>query len=463
MVGSDVAVDRRDASAGGLGGAAAESSSQPRDGLSGLKGEQGSRASQEPQQALSTEELAVVGSAWEPMRLPIYRAFWLVALMSNFGTWVHEVGAAWLMMTLDPSPVMVSAVRACLALPVFLFSLPVGVLADRMDRRRLMIVTQIGLLVVATTMGLLAAAEAISPLGLLGLTFAMGVGMCCHVPTWQALLPEIVPRRMIPAAVGLGSISFNLARSLGPAIGGLLVATLGAAAAFFFNALSFLGVIAVLLFWRRPTNSWADSARQGSFGFQLVDGLKEVLGRSELRMVFAHLMMFLMPASCLWALLPLLVRTQLGWQASGLGLVIGLFGAGAVAAAAVIPTVRSRFGSHRLVLGGFLLFGLMCGLLAMNPPRWLYLAMFPVLGGVWMGVLTTLNATCQLQLPDAYRARGMSIYLMTFSISMAIGATGAGWLAQFFGLEVSLAVAALGLWAAALVGLGLPLPRLRTG
>lgn len=419
-------------------------------------------AAEGPAPPLATEELAFSGSAWEPLGLPIYRAFWLVALMSNFGTWVHEVGAAWLMMTLDPSPVMVSAVRACLALPVFLFSLPVGVLADRMDRRRLMLLTQVGLLVVATTMGLLAAAEAISPLGLLGLTFAMGVGMCCHVPTWQALLPEIVPRRMIPAAVGLGSISFNLARSLGPAIGGLLVATLGAAAAFFFNALSFLGVIGVLLSWRRPSRSWTATPPHGSFGFQLVDGLREVLGRSELRMVLAHLMLFLMPASSLWALLPLLVRTQLGWQASGLGLVIGLFGAGAVAAAAVIPTLRGRLGSHRLVLAGFVVFGLMCGLLAINPPPWIYLAMFPVLGGVWMGVLTTLNATCQLHLPDAYRARGMSIYLMTFSISMALGATGAGWLAQFFGLEVALAVAAAGLGGAALIGLGLPLPRLRT-
>lgn len=379
-------------------------------------------------------------SPWEPLRQPLFRTFWIASLFSNLGTWVHEVGAAWLMTTLDSSPLMVSAVRTSMALPMLLLALPAGVLADRVDRRRLLIATQCGLLVVAFTLAGLTYTGAIGPLGLLVLTALTGVGMVVHAPTWQAVIPEIVPRRSIPAAVSLGSVSFNLARSVGPAAGGVIVAAFGSWAAFGLNGLSFFVIITVLLLWRRATPEGPPPEK--SAGAALLTGLRFVVGTPTMRHVLARNILFVVPASSLWSLLPLVARNHLNWEARGFGSMVTLIGAGAVLAAAVLPRLRNRFGSDSVIVAtGIIAAGCLAAVAVAKRP-WIDLPLMIPLGAAWMMTLTTLNATAQMTLPSHLRARGMSAYLSVFAGSMAAGSLLWGSIARTSDVSTALLAAA---------------------
>jgi len=186
-----------------------------------------------------------------PLRQPLFRALWIATLVSNIGTWVHEVGAGWLMVTLDPHPLMVSLVQAATALPIFLLALPGGALSDIVDRRRYLIYTQIWMLVVVLALAASTALGWINAWGLLVFTFALACGAALNTPAWAATLPEIVPRAQLQSAIALNSLGINLARAVGPALAGVLVAAAGPQAAFLLNAVSFIGVIVVLLRWPR--------------------------------------------------------------------------------------------------------------------------------------------------------------------------------------------------------------------
>ena len=190
-------------------------------------------------------------SAWSPLRRGLFRILWIASVVSNLGTWIQNVGAAWLMTSLTPSPGMVAAIQAASSLPLFLLALPAGALADVVDRRRLLIFTQAWMLVAAGALGVLAVMGAATPWALLAFTFLLGLGSALNGPAWQAITPELVPRAELPAAVALGSISFNLSRAVGPALGGAIVAGAGAGTAFLVNAASFLAVIVVIYRWRR--------------------------------------------------------------------------------------------------------------------------------------------------------------------------------------------------------------------
>ena len=180
-------------------------------------------------------------SAWAPLGNPVYRSFWIASLVSNLGTWMHEIGSGWLMTELDASPLMVSSVRTAMATPIVLLAIPAGVLADRVDRRRLLLGTQTLMLVTTAIMAAMTATGVIASWSLLAMTFVMGIGLTLHAPTWQASIPELVPRVQLSRAIALGSISFNLARAVGPALAGLLVAMTGSWIAFSINAVSFAG------------------------------------------------------------------------------------------------------------------------------------------------------------------------------------------------------------------------------
>ncbi|HEX6203662.1 MAG TPA: MFS transporter, partial [Thermoanaerobaculia bacterium] len=194
-------------------------------------------------------------SAWSPLALPLFRSLWLATLASNLGTWLQNVGAAWLMTELTTSPVLVALVQAATSLPMFLLALPAGALADVYDRRRLLLLAQGWMLVVAALLAALTLAGTMTPWLLLAATFALGLGAAVNQPAWQAIIPELVPREELAPAVALGSVGFNLARAAGPALGGAIVATAGPGANFLLNALSFLGVIVVLFRWRRPVEA----------------------------------------------------------------------------------------------------------------------------------------------------------------------------------------------------------------
>lgn len=380
----------------------------------------------------------VDGSAWAPLRLPLFRAFWLASLASNFGTWIHEIGAGWLMTSLTTSPEMVSYVRTSMALPIVVLAIPAGVFADRVDRRRLLLVTQLVMFATTATLASLTLAGAITPWFLLSLTFVIGLGMVLHVPTWQASMPELVPRPQLSRAVALGSISFNLARALGPATGGVLIATFGVWSAFAANAISFLGVIFVLTRWRRTQT---ESSRGQTFRKSLTQGLWYVLHKRTMRHVLLGVALFVGPASVLWALVPLVTRERLGWGPDGFGVLVGTIGVGAVIAAANLSRVQRRLGSDGAVAVSMWAYAVGLAILATFTSVVPVILATLVMGGGWMMALTTLNATAQVTLPRQLRARGMGCYLTAMATSMAVGSLIWGRVAAMTDLPTALGIA----------------------
>ncbi len=256
-------------------------------------------------------------SAWAPLRHPLYRALWTAQLVSNIGTWMQNVGAVWLMGSLGGSPAQVALVQSAVTLPVFLTALPAGALADIVDRRRLLLCTQSWMLLSAGALAVLTRLDAVTPEVLLALVFSLGLGTAVNMPAWQAIQPELVPRREFPQAVVLGSASMNIGRAVGPAIGGLLVAGVGTEAVFALNALSFLGIVVVLFTWRRersesemPTERLAGAVRAGLRYGRNSPALRAVLIRSAT---------FMIAGSSFLALLPVVARSDLDMSAAGFG------------------------------------------------------------------------------------------------------------------------------------------------
>ncbi|QEF96159.1 enterobactin exporter EntS [Stieleria maiorica] len=358
------------------------------------------------------------GSPWMPLRNPVYRSFWIASFVSNLGTWMHEIGAGWLMTELDASPQMVSAVRTAMATPIVLLAIPAGVLADRVDRRGLLLATQVLMLLTAASLAALTAAGVMTSWLLLGLTFLIGLGLTLHVPTWQASIPELVPRAQLSRAIALGSINFNLARSAGPAIAGALVAIAGAWIAFSFNAVSFAGVIVVLLLWRRQRS---ESTRGLSYRLSLYQGLRYVYRNHAMRHVLIRLCLFIVPASALWGLLPLVARQRLDWGADGFGILVTCVGGGALVAARFLPLLQRRLGGDATIALAMLAFAGGLALMGSSTHRGVVVVATLVMGCGWMVTLTTLNTAAQITLPGRMRARGMSCYLTAMALSMSTG------------------------------------------
>jgi MFS family permease len=389
-------------------------------------------------------------SPWAPLRVSLFRAFWIASIFSNLGTWIHEVGAGWLMTNLDASPAMVSGVRIAIAVPTMLLAIPAGVLADRIDRRKLLILTQLVLFSTTATLASLTFTGVITSWSLLGLTFVMGLGTVLHVLTWQSTIPVLVPKDQLSRAVALGSISFNLARALGPAIGGVLIAFAGVWIAFAVNAISFAGVLIVLLRWKRETT---ESSRGLSFFEAASEGLRFVRSNRSLRNTMFGVFLFLMPATALWSLLPLIAREQLGWDADGFGLLVAMIGIGAVVAARFLHWMHLTLGRDRTVAVTMTLFSVGLMLMASTTSGAIALLSAFVMGGCWMMTLTTLNAVAQMQLPNEMRARGMGCYMTVVAMSMSLGALLWGQVAEHIGLTGTQWTAAVALVATAAMSL----------
>lgn len=378
-------------------------------------------------------------SPWAPLRHSTYRWFWIASLVSNLGTWMHEIGAGWLMAELNDSPQMVSAVRTAMATPVLLLAIPAGVLADRVDRRNLLLFTQTLMLLSAGLLATFTLIRVVDEYSLLALTFLIGLGLVLHVPTWQASIPELVPRTQLSRAIALGSISFNLARSVGPAVAGVLIAILGVWIAFSINAMSFAAVIIVLLLWRRERT---ESTRGLSFRKSLFQGLRFVYRKPAIRHALASVLLFVIPASAFWSLVPLVAKTRLGWGADGLGMLVALIGVGAVVAARVLPFLQTRFGNDVCTFGAMIGFAVGLAAMGSSTSSAVNLAATILMGGSWMVALTTLNTTTQMHLPSRLRARGMGCYLTAIAASMAAGSLIWGSLAQWWDIASAQKIAA---------------------
>ena len=387
---------------------------------------------------------------WSPLGQPTFRALWLAILVGNIGTWVHDVAAAWIMAETTNSPLMVAAVQSATTLPVVVLAIVAGTLADIVDRRRYLILAQLWMLLVASTLAVLAHLGQLGPWTLVALTFALGIGAAMAMPAQQATTPELVPKPMLGLAVALGSLSMNIARAIGPALGGLIVAQAGIAWAFAVNAVTFLGVAIVLWRWRRaPT---ASVLPPETFGIALRAGLRYASRDSVLKAVLVKAGWFFTFASALTALLPIVVKQDLHASAGTYGLLLGCIGAGAIGGAMLLPGLRTRMDPDRMVLYATLTYA--ACILAIALLRWVPLlyAIALLAGFAWIAVLSSLQIAAQTAVPAWVRARALSLYIVVFSGGMAAGSLGWGWLAQTFGTPRALLAAALGTAVAALVG-----------
>jgi MFS family permease len=361
---------------------------------------------------------------------------------------MHNIGADWLMTTLAPSPLMVALMQTAENAPLFMLALPAGALADMVDRRRLLLYTQSWMLVSAISLALLTFLGFTTPWVLLLLIFALGLGSALNAPAWQAIVPELVPRSELSSAVSLNSVAFNIARAVGPALGGMIVAAVGSWAVFLLNSLSFVGVIIVLYRWRRehtesisPTERIVGAMRAGVRYVRHDPGLQAVLVRTGV---------YVSCASALWAMLPLVARKQLGLGAFGYGVLLGGLGAGAIIAAFFLPAVRRRVSLNTMVIGGTIVFAAVTALLA-TVHIFPLLCFAMILGGMaWMALMSSFNVSAQTLVPGWVRARALAIYLLVFFGGMALGSAAWGIVATHVGVSRTLLYAA----AAHVVGLG---------
>jgi MFS family permease len=376
-------------------------------------------------------------SSWAPLRIGSYRSLWTAQMGSNFGTWMQTVGAQWLVVHQPHAATLTAAVQAASLLPVLFVSLPAGVLADVFDRRRLLAVLSAAIGLIAGALAVLTWADLVTPAVLLSLTFLLGCGQAVLSPTWQAVQPELVPRELIPAAAALGSLNVNIARAIGPAIAGALVALIGPAVVFGLNAVSFLGVTAAVLAWRRPHGA----ASVERIGPALRSGLRYVRHAPAVRRIFLRSAVFVLPGSALWALLPVVASSRLGLGAAGYGVLLGALGLGAIIGALVIGWLRARLPDNMLLVVGTLVFALgTAGSALVRSPVAVAALLVPA-GTGWLINLSTLSTVLQLTLPSWVRARGLSAYILVFLGGQGAGALVWGLIAGR-GIELALLVSA---------------------
>ena len=386
--------------------------------------------------------------AFTPLRHAAFRALWLATLASNIGLWIQNAAAGWMMTILDPRPLMVSLVQVASMLPVFLLALPGGAVADIIDRRRFLIGVQAWVLATGLLLAGLTALDAIGPWGLLVFTFLIGAGSALTWPAWSATTPELVPREDLVAAIALNGISFNLARAVGPAIGGVALGIAGPEAAFALNALTFLVLILALVAWRREPGAAQPLPKEHLLSAMRA-GLRFVAASPAMHAAIIRACVFFFFAASIWGLFPLLVRQRLGLGPEAFGLLLGVVGAGAVAAGFLLPGLRARLDRSGMVFWASLLSAGAMGALAVVT-HWLpaVLALLAY-GGAWIAAGSTLSAAAQLAAPAWVRARAIAIHQLSFFGCMVVGSALAGWMGDRIGIAPTLGALAAGAAVAA--------------
>ncbi|HEX2525694.1 MAG TPA: MFS transporter [Geminicoccus sp.] len=388
-------------------------------------------------------------SSFAPLRHAVFAILWAATVLGNTGTFMRDVASSWLVTDLSASPAAVAMIQAAGTLPIFLLAIPAGVLSDILDRRKFLIAIQLGLGLVSGTLMVLAHTGLLTVSSLVALTFIGGIGAALMGPTWQSIVPELVPKAELKNAVALNSLGINIARSIGPAVGGLLLASFGAAFTYGADVLSYVFVIAALLWWKRPPS--ADDALSEHFMGAFRAGLRYARASRTLHIVLVRAAVFFAFSSAVWALLPLVARNILGGDAGFYGILLGSVGAGAILGALLLPGLRRGLDADGLLLGASLLAALVMAVLALGPPQWVAVVILLLLGGSWIVALTTLNGAAQAILPNWVRGRGLAVYLTVFNGAMAAGSLGWGLIAQGLGVPLALVIGAAGLAVAAAI------------
>lgn len=383
-------------------------------------------------------------SAWAPFSRKAFTVLWIATVISNIGTWMHDVGAGWLMTELSPSPAIVTLVQAATTLPVFLFALLAGAVADIVDRRKMLLLVNIVMGGLAALFALLVSIDLVTPTVLLIFTFALGTGAAFMAPAWQAIVPKLIPRPELTAAVSLNSMGINISRAIGPALAGALIVAFGIAWPFVINALSVLGIIAALYWWKPAAEKSRRSPPEHIFGAMLA-GLTYASYSAPLKQTLIRAAAFFLFASAYWAMLPLIAKNILQGDAELYGILLASVGAGAVIGALVMPTIRAKLGPDWTVAAGAIGTAIVLVIFVIAPGR-TFAALAAGIGGVaWIAVLSTLNVSAQTALPDWVRARGLSIFLTVFAGSMTLGSLIWGQIASAASIQMALLIAAAGL------------------
>jgi MFS family permease len=393
--------------------------------------------------------------ALAPLRVRVFRMIWIAGIVSNIGSWMQTVGAQWLLIEHGSSAAVVALVQTAASAPVLLLALPAGVLGEFLNRRTVLIVVQSVQLAVVSVLTGLTVAGATTPALLLALTFLLGACSAVQLPAYQAIVPDIVPRPLIADAAVLSSIGVNVARAIGPAAAGLLVAQLGVASVFLANALSFAVFLGVLLLWRGYEPS---RGRPERFLDATRAGLRYVRHAGVIRGLYVRLAAFLLPANALWALLPVVASSTYRMGAGGYGLLLTALGIGSIAGAFVLPPLRKRLTASTVVSLSAGVFGASMVGLILLPSVALVLVVLVIAGVAWIGVIATINGTVQSFLPVWVRTRGLSIYQLVLFGATAIGAALTGALAGPLG--VGPVLLGCGVLLVVLAALGLARPSL---
>ncbi|QIL75165.1 MFS transporter [Hymenobacter sp. HDW8] len=381
-------------------------------------------------------------SPFAPLKIPFFRMLWIASFVSNIGTWMQNVGAVGLMTELTPSPVLVALLQTASALPVFLLSLPAGALADLVDRRRMLLFTQTWMASVGLLLALLTFMGLTTPWLLLLLTFMLGLGGALNNPVWQTVTPELVPRAELPQAIALNSVSFNLARAFGPALGGIVIGYYSAGGAFLINGLSFLATIYMVWRWKREHQATSTLATERVVA-AIRGGIRYARFAPPVQRILVRGVSFTFGASALLALMPAVVSQRLQLPTSFYSTLLSCMGLGAVIGAVVLPRLnRGLTIDHRVTLSTIAFSMGLLGL-AFADNHWLLYGLLVLVGLAWMLVLNSFSVGVQTVVPRWVQARTISLYLLTIQGGMALGSVVWGTVATRWSLPVALSGAAI--------------------
>lgn len=379
---------------------------------------------------------------WSPLGEPIYRALWIAAVVSNVGSFMQEVGSAWLMTSIAPDPLKVALLQTAAYFPFFLLAVPSGAFADVIDKRKLLIIGQFWMLLSSLALGVLSIYGLVNAWVLLALTFMLAVGGAITGPAWNAAIPELVPKEKLEPAIALGGVGYNAARGVGSALGGLAVAALGPGPVFILNAVSFVGVLIVFFKWK-PEKGAQSRHRERMIG-AVRAGFRFVRHSPALKSVLVRSGSYAFCTSAMWALLPLIARQELHLDSLGYGTLLAIFGAGTLIGAAVLPRLRSVISLDQVTGFGKLLFaGTLLGLAYAQ--NLVTAALFMIGAGVsWIIVNSMFSMGAQKASPAWVRARALAFHILVFLGTFAIASAIWGQIAQYTGLDLPL-IAASGL------------------
>jgi predicted MFS family arabinose efflux permease/quinol monooxygenase YgiN len=382
-------------------------------------------------------------SASAPFRHRTFTVIWVATVVSNVGSWMYSVACGWLMTNLNPDPLTVSLVQVANSLPMFLFAIPAGALVDIVDRRLFLLIGESAVTLTSTAFAALVWFHLITRVSLLVFTFIVAVGSAVTAPAWQAVVPQLVPKSEMPAAIAANSVGINVSRALGPALGGIMTATLGIAAAFWFNGFSNVGVIVALIRWREPKKS-VPLLPPETFGRAMRAGLRHARYNTPLRATLIRSVGFFVFASAYWGLLPLVARSQIAGSPALYGLLLGVIGASAVGGAFLLRPLRTKLGADRLLAAATVATAVATALFGLAHNAATALAASLLAGASWIAGVSSLNVSAQVALPEWVRGRGLAMYVTIMFGAQSLGSAIWGEAASIAGFPAALYAAAAG-------------------